>query len=302
MSFKIIVHADDFGISRGGTEKILEGCDAKILSSISIVPNGLAFEYAIQEFKKRPHLRLSVHLNLLEGYSISRADEISHIVDEKGRFYHSFLGLWMKYSWSNSSGKDILKQQVKKEMGAQIQKVIDCLGSDLAINVDSHNHYHIIPFVFEALLELVKEFDITYIRIPEEKYFWCLSGWRSVGRYISSNVIKHHLLNMLSRGYKKRLVQLSISYPEYFIGVLFSGHMSGKAVSAALGSLSGDVARGGIVEILFHPGRAGRHELIEWTPQKRFNDYYCSPSRDQEFHELTNPAFKHLIENFTNII
>ena len=301
MPFKIIVHADDIGVSRKGAEKILEACDAKILSSVSIMPNGPAFEYSVQQLKKRPNLRLSVHLNLLEGKPVSAAGDVGCLVDENGRFYHSFQGLWMKYGLSHSSDRSTLKQQVKKEMRAQIQKVIEHLGNDTAVNIDSHNHYHIIPFVFEALLELSEKFDIKYVRIPEEKFFWYLADWRSASRYMSANVIKHHLLNTLSRGYKRRLNQLRISYPEYFIGVLFSGHMSRKVVEAAVRSLHRAPKKDGIVEILFHPGRAESREIKEWVSKRSFNDYYCSPSRDNEFNELIDPVFKQLIESFAKM-
>ena len=302
MPFQIIVHADDIGISRTGTEKILEACDAKIISSVSIMPNGPAFGYAVQELKKRPDLRLSIHLNFLEGNPVSAAGEVDRIVDKNGRFYHSFQGLWVKYGLSGSLDKSILKQQIKKEMRAQIQKVIDHFGGSMEVNIDSHNHYHIIPFVFEVLLELSEEFDITYVRIPEEKFFWCFADWRASGRYVSSNIIKHFLLNAMSRGYKKKLDQLHIDCPEYFIGVLFSGYMTGRSVEAALWFLQGNTKKDGIIEILFHPGRAESREIEGWVQKKSFNDYYCSLSRDNEFNELMELTFKQLIGNFANIL
>lgn len=292
----IIVHADDFGISREITKGILKGCDCGVLSSVSIVANGSAFEYAIAEARKRPHLRLSVHLNFLEGFAVSEPRKVSLLVDKQGKFCHSFVGLWLRYNQSNSSDRNILKQQIKTEIKAQIRKIADYAGSYDKVNVDSHNHYHMIPFIFDALLELTKEIKIDYIRIPEEKFFWCLADRHAHRIYLSANIIKHLLLHYLSGGYKRRLDQAAIRYPRYFIGVLSSGCMSEKIVEAALNSLQ---KREGTIEILFHPGRARRGELEQWARNRRFNDYYCSSSRDYELGELTKPSFRHLIEQYS---
>ncbi len=292
---RIIVHADDFGISKEITRGILKGCDSHVLSSVSIVPNGSAFEYAIQEIKKRPYLRVSTHLNFLEGFPVSTTQEIHLLVDKNGKFCHSFVGLWMRYNQSSIAGKNILKQQVKTEIKAQIRKVMNALGPHYPMNVDSHNHYHMIPFVFEALLELAEELKIDYVRIPEERFFWCLGDRHACRAYLGSNIIKHYVLNRLSGRYKRRLDQLSIQYPRYFIGVLFSGCMSGEIVKAALKSMEG---RQGIAEVLFHPGRAQRGELTQWVRGGRFDDYYCSSHRDYELAELSKPSFRRLIEQY----
>lgn len=292
---QIIIHADDLGISEGITRGILKGCDSHVLSSVSIVPNGFAFEYAIEEVKKRPYLRLSTHLNFLEGFPVSEPKEIHLLVDKNGKFCHSFVGLWMKYNQSSFAGKNILKQQVKTEIKAQIRRVMGSVGSHYPMNIDSHNHYHMIPFIFEALLELTEELKIDYVRVPEERFFWCLGNRHAYRAYLGSNIIKHYVLNCLSGQYKRRLDQLSIQYPRYFIGVLFSGCMSGGIVQAALKSMEG---RRGIIEVLFHPGRAQRGELKQWVRRGRFDDYYCSPRRDYELEELTNPSFRRLIEQY----
>lgn len=292
----IIIHADDFGISKEITNGILKGCDYGVLTSVSIVANGSALEYAIEEAQKRPHLRLSIHLNFLEGSAVSEPRKVNLLVDKKGKFCHSFVGLWMRYNQSNSSDRNIFKQQIKTEIKAQIQKITDYLGSPCEVNVDSHNHYHMIPFVFEALLELTKEIKIDYIRIPEEKFFWCLGDRHAHRIYLSANIIKHSVLHYLSGGYKRRLDQAAIRYPQYFIGVLFSGCMSEKIVGAALSSLQN---RQGTIEILFHPGRARVGELEQWVRNQRFNDYYCSSLRGYELGELTKPSFRHLIEQYS---
>ena len=57
---KLIIHADDFGASKGVTDKILDCFDNGILSSTRILPNGHAFDYAITEYSKRSKMRLGI--------------------------------------------------------------------------------------------------------------------------------------------------------------------------------------------------------------------------------------------------
>jgi len=83
-----IIHADDYGLTKGITDHILSTFDHGILNSTSIIANGLAFDYAIEEIKKRPELRLSIHLNLVEGSPILPLEEVSMLVDKQGDFFH----------------------------------------------------------------------------------------------------------------------------------------------------------------------------------------------------------------------
>ena len=74
---KFIIHADDFGLSRGITDSIL---DCWALNSMSIY----AFDYVMQEYKKRPGLR--IHLNLVDGTPLLFAYKLSTLVDKKAIF------------------------------------------------------------------------------------------------------------------------------------------------------------------------------------------------------------------------
>ena len=296
MAYQLIVHADDFGLTKGTTDAILKGCDAGSLLSVSILSNGLAFDYAIQEIKKRPNVTLAVHLNFLDGFPVAEAGAVDQLVDKEGKFNCSFLGLWAKYNRSSPADKKILEQQIRAEVKAQINKVAKAMGGAYPIHIDSHNHFHLLPFIFPILIEHARELNIVYIRVPQEKFFWHWPGWGWVGKYLGDNVIKHYLLNHLSRGWKGKLKQLSIRYPEYFIGVLFTGTMSEAVVRQAVGALNHDVEGKGTVEILFHPGRAKVEELRDWPSSDSYKEYYCSAERERELNELLKPSFRDFIE------
>jgi predicted glycoside hydrolase/deacetylase ChbG (UPF0249 family) len=92
---RIIVSADDYGLSEGITTNILDAVDHGAVSSVSIIANGTGFEHAIREYRKRRGLSLTVHLNLMEGRPIFPTDQLPDLVDERGAFRHSFQSLYL---------------------------------------------------------------------------------------------------------------------------------------------------------------------------------------------------------------
>ena len=104
----LIVNADDFGLSLGITDNILDAFDNGVLSNTSIIPNGHVFEYAIQEYKNRENLDLSIHLNFVEGKPLTPSRKMSMLINKDGEYYHSFFSLWSRYLLMSSKEKQIL--------------------------------------------------------------------------------------------------------------------------------------------------------------------------------------------------
>lgn len=283
------LHADDYGLSKGITDAILACIDEGIIDSLSIIPNGHAFDYAIAEWKKRPHVRLAVHLNLAEGTPMDSRISSGHLVNAKGRFFHSFFTLWLRYLCAFPRTKAMMRQQVRDECAAQLRAVAHALGRDARIYVDSHQHFHMIPFVFEALLSLREKLPIRYVRIPEEPFFFVWNGPRSLKNYAGPNLVKHWLINFLicTLRYKTRLRNKGIEYCTHFIGVLFTGNMNAKVLAHMLRKTKGGA---GVVEYLFHPGKAARGETHLWDDYPKLRRYYYAEGRDRERRELTIAA------------
>mgnify|MGYP001573748938 CR=1 FL=1 len=293
---KLIIHADDFGLSKGITNNILDSFDNGILSSTSVFANGYAFDYAINEYKKRSHFRLSIHINLVEGKPLLPADKVYMLINREGEFCHSFPFLWLKYISGNQKIKQTLKHQVKLEISAQINKVKECFDRDFKINIDSHLHYHLIPFVFETLLELNEGFKFSYIRLPREQFFFPDAG-KYLKNYFGVNLIKYFLLNSLSNKYMQCLSTSKLSYCDYFVGVLFAGNMSEYVVKSALLRIMLANGEKNIIEVLFHPGGASKDEELFWKNRKVLKNYYFSEWRKKERETIKSPSFKVFIED-----
>lgn len=288
LDMKLLINADDYGLSQGITNSILQAFDQGVLNGTSIIANGRAFDYAIEQYKKRQGLRLAIHLNLVEGEPVSPAEEIPLLVKSNRELGYSFQNLWWRYWRSSPEEKIQFQQQVRQEWSAQIQRVVSCFDETFAIHIDSHLHYHMLPFAFEVLMELNDTFHFAHIRLPDEPLFFIENDKQALKNYFSLSPIKNLLLAELSRNHRKQLQDKQIATNDHFIGVLFSGKMNEGVVRNAFSELKLGVDD--VCEILFHPGKA------RWDEVGLRSAHY-SPKRDDELNTLLSPSFHDWVQS-----
>ena len=162
---KIDVHADDYGLTLNTSRDIMEGINAGKLHSISIMPNTTCFdktrEYFYNHIERDKMPVISVHLNFMEGYCVSDKSELGYLVEEG--LFHISWGTLVKYNY-NFVIRNKVKEQLKKEIKAQLFRVIEgyhLLENGRKLRVDSHQHTHMIPAVFKALIKALTEEKIT---------------------------------------------------------------------------------------------------------------------------------------------
>jgi chitin disaccharide deacetylase len=83
---KLIVNADDFGLTVGVNQAILDAHRDGIVTSTTLMANGAALGQAVIASQRAPALGVGVHLNLSEGVPISPPSDISTLVDDSGRY------------------------------------------------------------------------------------------------------------------------------------------------------------------------------------------------------------------------
>ena len=290
---KIDVHADDYGLTFNTSKDIMEGIHAGKLNSISIMPNTTCFEETKEYFYKNiaqsGQPAISVHLNFMEGYCLSDKSELSFLVDKEGLFNISW-GTLVKYNY-NFSVRNKVKVQLKKEMRAQLKRVIDGYGllkAGKKLRVDSHQHTHMIPLVMESLLEVIREegFPTEYIRISKEPWTVYLKKAHFIPSYRIINMIKVMILNWYSIKDEKMLKEAGI--PTMLLsGVFLSGKMDIVRVRALLPDLKKCADRKNVqLEVLFHPGTALKEEVGKEFNHPDANEFYLSLNRQVEYEAM----------------
>src|SRR5579862_8076340 len=67
----LILNADDFGLTRGVNEGIVRAHNEGILSSTTLMANGLEFDDAVRLAKSNPRLGVGCHLVLIGGKPVA---------------------------------------------------------------------------------------------------------------------------------------------------------------------------------------------------------------------------------------
>src|SRR5262245_39333828 len=116
---RLIVNADDFGLTDGVNRAVVDGHRNGIVTSTTLMANGSAFESAVEIALHELRLGVGVHLNLVEGRPIAPPNSIGTLVDRMGRLAHRPASLAARVATGRVSLDD-----VERELRAQIERVL----------------------------------------------------------------------------------------------------------------------------------------------------------------------------------
>lgn len=262
-SIRLVVNADDFGISARINEGIFAAHRTGIVTSTSLMAVGRAFEQAVQLCHSAPTLDVGVHLTLVAERPLLPGK--SSITGDDGRFPASagaFLRRWLT--------GNIRLQDVQAEWSAQIERVLD--HQIRVTHLDSHQHVHILPGLAELSLRLAAQYKIPFVRVPVEPLQ--LDRWP--GRHEISRMMGATALWtswMLARLAGARTMQHK---PPHFLGFLDGGRLDDLRLRRILRTLR----PGRTYELMCHPGlRPDEPDLQRWAY-----------GHEIEFQTLTSPA------------
>ena len=226
-------HADDYGQTLMQCREILECYERGVLNGVSIMPCSPCLPAAMDllhrvEREDRPIL-CTVHLDLIEGKALS-GNAVPSLINKKGELSCRFgqLLLWSFLPWRRSR----VQQEVKTEFRAQITRCLPWLRDGI-IRLDGHAHYHMLPVVFDALMDVIEEdrLPVSSIRFPEESIALYRRHRKEIDPIRPVNLIKVLLLNLLSRYNRQKYAAALASMEQCtFMGVMLSGHMLEKNI------------------------------------------------------------------------
>ncbi|HUV97560.1 MAG TPA: ChbG/HpnK family deacetylase, partial [Acidobacteriaceae bacterium] len=143
---RLIVNADDFGMTAGVNRSILELHEAGALTSTTLMARATSTEEAIGIARATPELGVGCHIVLVDGNPVLAAEKIPSLVDRRtGCFYPTlwtFLGRLL-------TGR-IRSHEIQAEAEAQIV-LLQANGLALT-HVDTHKHVHMFPAVLRPVL------------------------------------------------------------------------------------------------------------------------------------------------------
>lgn len=275
------LHADDYGITPSQAKEILElraNDGHSGLTSVSIFANSPLMQEAaklIAPLVDSGEMDVALHMNLVEGYALADPEQIPLLVDERGAFKRDFVSLML--CGAGPSGRE-LERQVRTEAAAQLQAFLRAFPDMKdGLRVDSHQHTHMVPAVFDGLMGAVSDSGATLrqVRVPVED----IAPYKKAGKadQISfANKLKNALLSHFAKR-NARLLPDDVKSPA-FCGVYLSGNM--QAVdSLLLDELESHY--GSDIEVLFHPVSVPASECLD-PANEPFAQACASASRDAE--------------------
>ncbi|MFC9708512.1 carbohydrate deacetylase [Paenibacillus sp. NPDC056933] len=87
MSRKVIINADDFGLSPGVNQGIIQAYQAGGITSTSMMVNMPGLDHAVSSARLLPDLGIGLHFNLTYGRPVSNPAHVPSLVNPDGTFY-----------------------------------------------------------------------------------------------------------------------------------------------------------------------------------------------------------------------
>jgi hopanoid biosynthesis associated protein HpnK len=257
---RLIVNADDFGLSTSVNTAVIRAHRDGILTTASLMVNEPGLDEAVALAKQNPKLGVGLHLSLLCGRAALSPEKIPGLVNPRGEFSENPVATGFRYFFQRG-----LQQQLRAEIHAQFEK-FRATGLPLD-HVNGHLHLHLHPVIFRILMEDAEKLGIRHLRFTRD----CFARSRRMthGRWFYR--VAHALIHdRLSKRAREPLRQRGIKHAQITFGLLQDSHVDEAYVLKLLPELP--------------PGDS---------------ELYSHPSLDEfkhEFDALVSPRVKELVK------
>jgi hopanoid biosynthesis associated protein HpnK len=159
---RLIVNADDFGLTRGVNRAIAECHQRGIVSSTTLMATGARLEEAVELARQMPQLSVGCHVVLVDGEPLLPPSEVrSLLAPGTSRFYQSIGEVLRAVTLGRFKA-----QEVEAEAAAQLAH-LQRAGVRLS-HFDAHKHTHMFPSILRPLLRAAAAQGVKAVRNPFE--------------------------------------------------------------------------------------------------------------------------------------
>jgi hypothetical protein len=146
---RLVVTADDFGLSSGVVEGIVEAHEVGIVTSTSLMVNAPAARAAFEEARRLPSLATGLHFVLTFGRPRGPREPLRGLLSRDGAFR------------KNGSGAQEAARpdEVRDELQAQLQAFQDGVGRP-PTHIDGHHHVHLHEGILRVAIDEAERLGI----------------------------------------------------------------------------------------------------------------------------------------------
>jgi len=274
---RLIINADDFGLTAGVNRAIVEAHQRGVVTSTTMMANAGAVEDAVARARSS-RLSVGCHVVLIDGVPVLPPQNIPRLIaDGQGaRFRDNWLGFA-----SRALRKRFDQDQIAAEVEAQIRRIQQ---TGLALtHLDSHKHVHVLPPVLTPMLRAARACGVRAVRNPFAPLrplalAHLLRRPRLWSRYTEVKLLRH-----FSSEFRHAVADAGVLTTDGTFGIVATGALDEQLFAAIVGSLPE-----GTWELVCHPGYCDQ-DLRQVKTRLR-------ESRQQELRVLTSPAARQAIE------
>jgi hopanoid biosynthesis associated protein HpnK len=235
---RLIVNADDFGLSHSINQAVIRAHREGILTTTSLMVNEAGFEEAVQLARENPKLGVGIHLTTVFGKSALPPERIPNLVNAKGEFTNNPASAGMRYFFSPAC-----RRQLRDEITAQFEK-FHSTGLPLD-HVNGHLHLHMHPAIFSILVENADRFCIRRMRLTDDRFF--LNARIASGEWVYR--VSHSIIfKILSAWERSTFNRKKFAHTDVVFGLLQNARVDEEYVTRLLPELPA-----GTSELYSHP-------------------------------------------------
>jgi hopanoid biosynthesis associated protein HpnK len=275
---RVIINADDFGLTRGVNRAIAEAHAHGVVTSSTLMALGPGFEDAVAVTRAHPSLSVGCHVMLLDGALLSDKSTIPTLLagDDRTQPAYRRLGRFVVRALRGQ----LSHRELRSEITAQITK-LQRAGIPVS-HVDTHLHTHIFPAIFKPLLEAASECGVRAVRNPfgplkPMAFAHLMRRPRLWTRYSEVG-----LLRGFAAGFRKEVAAAGMTTTDGSFGIVGTGMLDERLFEAIIGCMPE-----GSWEFVCHPGYCDA-ELLERGGRLR-------KSREQELRILTSQRAREVL-------
>jgi predicted glycoside hydrolase/deacetylase ChbG (UPF0249 family) len=188
---RLIVNADDLGMSRDVNDAIFALMDDRAVTSSTLMAHGEAIAEAAATLRRFPRCSFGAHLTLTFGRPLSGAAGLESLLDSAGCFTAKIF---------DGPISREAKAAVAREWIHQVETLMR-LEVPLS-HLDSHEHVHTLPWLFGPFKAVQRRFGIRRARLSKNVYCSDLppaSPLLLIKKAIWNSALRHHYSTTTTR-------------------------------------------------------------------------------------------------------
>ena len=268
---RLIINADDFGMTNGINRAVIEAHTQGIVTSTTMMATGSAVDGAVALAVTRENLSVGCHIVLVDGTPASDSAKITTLLEEQSqpRFRSSLASV---------AGRAVAGRLDPDELEAEATAQIRSLQEKgvRVTHFDTHKHTHLFPAILRPLLRAAKTRGVSALRNPFGQRLPLSRQALRQRPKLWKRFLEVRILSTFASSFRRMVWQSGLKTPDGCFGVVSTGALDLELFQEVVNCIPE-----GTWEFVCHPGY-NDSELAAVRTRLR-------GSRQKELEVLTSP-------------